>query len=112
MVHARDTFCMNRDPISLANATVVKKGDAEEGGFARATAAVLDAEEGGFARATAAVLEGDGGGCPAPEFNESESRMGITCCDKSTAECVYVRLICNEQPRANKIRFSWRTCLA
>ena len=97
MVHARDTFCMNRDPISLANATVVKKGDAEEGGLARATTA---------------VLEGDGGGCPAPEFNESESRMGITCCEKSTAECVYVRLICNEQPRANKIRFSWRTCLA
>jgi hypothetical protein len=73
MVHARDTFCMNRDPISLANATVVKKGDAEEGGFARATTA---------------VLEGDGGGCPAPEFNESESRMGLRARNQRRSACV------------------------
>jgi hypothetical protein len=47
---------MNRDPISLANATVVKNGDNEEGGFGRATA----------------VLTGDGGGRSAPEFNDSD----------------------------------------
>ena len=52
---------MNRDPISLAKATVVKNGD-DEGGW-------------GFVRVTIAVLEGEGGGCPAsPEFNESETR--------------------------------------
>lgn len=51
-----DTFCINRDPISLAKATVVKNGD----------------NEGGFVRETTAVQAGDGGGCPAPEFNDSE----------------------------------------
>jgi hypothetical protein len=52
---------MNRDPISLAKATVVKNGD-DEGGW-------------GFVRVTIAVLEGEGDGCPAsPEFNESETR--------------------------------------
>jgi hypothetical protein len=53
--HTCSTFCIKRDPISLANATVVKNGDNEVG----------------FARETTAV-QGDGGGCPAPEFNGSE----------------------------------------
>ncbi len=43
--------------MSLAKATVVKKGDKE-------------VDE--FARVTKAVLLGEGGGCPSPEFNESE----------------------------------------
>ncbi len=54
---ACDTFCINRDPMSLAKATVVKKGDVVDEGLAQATTAVLD---------------GDCGGSPSPEFSESE----------------------------------------
>lgn len=59
MRRACNTFCINRDPMSLAKATVVKKGDMEEELLVRATTA---------------VLEGDRGGCPSPEFSDSERR--------------------------------------
>jgi hypothetical protein len=48
--------------MSLAKATVVKKGDKE-------------VDE--FARVTTAVLLGEGGGCPSPEFNESERGVRV-----------------------------------
>ena len=48
--------------MSLAKATVVKKGDKEVDEFVRVTTAVLLGEE---------------GGCPSPEFNESERGVEV-----------------------------------